>query len=327
MGSVKVTALIPSYNHAAYLRKRIASVINQTYKDIELIVIDDGSQDDSDKIIIDLQTKYGFEYVRNKYNSGTPFSAWEKAIQIATGDYIWICESDDYAESIFLERAVAALQTDNKAVLFYCHSWIVDSEGKQIGHTSDYFHNIWKETRWDTDFIEDGVNELIRYQLRGQVVPNMSSALISTNAFCRSYQPFLTRLKLTGDWLFIGNVMCCGRVIFCSETLNNYRQHAVTSRVRVKSARSQAEFMHTKYLLFRKTKRPIREFAHLMRTDVVRFLYEPASLIDVILALCKISLRNTLSGIAMLSISTMMNRGYFVKLRERYAHAKSLTKL
>src|SRR5574340_858942 len=145
--SPKIIALIPSYNHGRYLRQRIESVLQQRYRNVELIVIDDCSDDNSDEVIKSLLQQYEFQYVRNERNSGTPFAAWGKMASLATGDYVWICESDDYADPGFLEAAVAKIEQTPDAVLFYCNSWIIDEDGKKIDHTASYFHDIWHETR------------------------------------------------------------------------------------------------------------------------------------------------------------------------------------
>jgi glycosyltransferase involved in cell wall biosynthesis len=312
----KVTALVPSYNHGRYIRERIESILNQTYSNIELIVIDDLSDDDSHTILSELQARHGFLYLRNERNSGTPFAAWERISTLATGDYIWICESDDVAEPDFVETAVSNLVAEPEAMLFYCNSFIIDEASEAIDHTHSYFHNIWKESRWDTDFSADGLTELLQFQLRGQTVPNMSSALITTSAFRAAFTPFLKRLHLTGDWLFLGEVMKLGKVVFSHSTLNRFRKHEGTSRVRVKSARSQAEFILTKYRLFRGMGQPVAAFATLMGSDVIRFLYESASWRDVVKALIQVSWFDTLKFGGLFFASTCRNTTYISKFKE-----------
>jgi alpha-1,3-rhamnosyltransferase len=61
-----VTVIIPSYNHEKYVAKAIESVLTQTYKNIELIVIDDGSKDHSVKKILELKELYSFKFVTKK---------------------------------------------------------------------------------------------------------------------------------------------------------------------------------------------------------------------------------------------------------------------
>jgi glycosyltransferase involved in cell wall biosynthesis len=318
----KVSVLVPSYNHGRYIGERIESILNQTYPNVELIVIDDRSEDDSNEIIGRLQTQFGFQYFRNEKNSGTPFAAWERICNLATGEFIWICESDDVAEPTFLETAVASFKAEPEAVVFYSSSLIINEASEVIGHTDSYFHDVWKEARWDSDFVVNGLDELQQFQLRGQIVPNMSSALFKAHAFKTAFSPFLKRLRLTGDWLFVGDVIKQGRVIFNQAALSRFRKHEVTSRVRVKSARSQAEFILTKYHLFRSCGQPISNFATLMGPDIIRFLYEPASWFEVGKALVQVSWFDTLKAVGLLCVSTLKNTAYIGKFKDRYNHAK-----
>lgn len=319
----KVTVLVPSYNHGRYLRERVESIMNQSYLNFELIIIDDHSDDDSHEVITKLQARHKFRYLRNERNSGTPFAAWEKICSLATGDYIWVCESDDVAEPDFLKKAVASFACEPGAVLFYSSSYIINERSEIIGHTDNYFHDIWKEGRWDKDFVANGRDELLQFQLRGQTVPNMSSALIKADVFRAAFTPFLKRLRLTGDWLFIGDVMRHGRVIYCQNTLNRFRKHEVTSRVRVKSDRSQAEFILVKYRMFRDTGQPAETFAKLMGPDVIRFLYESASWWDVTKELVRVSWIDTMKFVGLLFVSTSKNRALIHKFNNRYKHAKT----
>ena len=323
-GAPKVTVLVPSYNHAGYLKQRIDSIFGQTYRNIELVVIDDKSPDNSDQVIYELRKSYDFRYIRNKTNSGTPFAAWGRIAEIADGDYIWICESDDFAEPTFLETAVRALLADQSAVVYYCNSWVVDESGVKVGDTGEYFSGTWRDSRWEQAFDADGRNELVNYQQRGQVVPNMSSALIDADAFRKSYRPLLKKFKLTGDWLFVGWLMEHGRVLFDPAKLSNFRKHEVTSRVRVQSARSQAEFVLTKFLLFRGSGRPLRDLPDVLASDAIRFAYEPARWYQVVLAMLRVSWTTMLKCSLALGASIVLNPKLILKVRGRLAHARDL---
>jgi glycosyltransferase involved in cell wall biosynthesis len=322
LSNPSVTVLVPSYNHGIYLRERIESIYAQTYQSFELYVIDDCSQDNSDQVISQLQSEYGFTYIRNELNSGTPFASWERICTLAKGKYIWVCESDDVAEPSFLEIAIGRMEANPKAVLFYANSDVIDEDSKVIGNTESYFQDVWKEKRWKKDFSANGINEFLGFQLRGQIVPNMSSALIATTAFRGAFSPFLKQLRLTGDWLFIGDVIRQGDIEFSSMRLSRFRKHEVTSRVRVKSAQSQAEFILTKYRLFRVSGLALSEFAPLMASDVVRFLYEPAKWWEVVSALVKISFSNTISCCLIMIFSIINNPKNLKKFMQRYSHAR-----
>src|SRR5262249_24583653 len=151
-------------------------ILNQTYPAIEITVVDDCSDDNSDHVIRQMQKEYRFRYFRRDSNSGTPFGAWEFIAQNFDSGFLWICESDDFAERGFAEEGVSELMASPNAVLFYSNSWVVNSENARIGSTATYFGEIWRDDRWQERFMAPGPSELTDYQCRGMTVPNMSSA-------------------------------------------------------------------------------------------------------------------------------------------------------
>ena len=99
----KVSVLVPIYNVEKYLRQCLDSLINQTLEDIEIICINDGSTDSSPEIISEYQAKDNRVKVINKANSGYGASM-NMGVDAATGEYIGIVESDDYAENTMFEK-------------------------------------------------------------------------------------------------------------------------------------------------------------------------------------------------------------------------------
>ena len=90
-----VTVVIPSYNHAKYVGKAIESVLSQTYPNIQLIVVDDGSKDGSHEVIGGLAERYGFQAILNEVNRGQSH-AFNLAIDLAEGEFISLLPSDDW---------------------------------------------------------------------------------------------------------------------------------------------------------------------------------------------------------------------------------------
>lgn len=318
-----VSVLVPSYNHSDYLVDRIESIMKQSYKDFELIVIDDKSKDDSNRVLEKLKEKYNFTYVRNKKNSGTPFSSWESICKLARGKYIWVCESDDVADKDFLKIAISRLEGSPKSVIFYSNSRVINEKGEIIGDTKTYFSDFWKSSRWETDFTSCGDHELVHFQLKGQTVPNMSSALFRKNAFIKSFSPHLTNFKLTGDWLFVGQVMKYGDVEFCSSFLNSFRKHNETSRVRVDLARSQAEFILTKYRLFKISGSSNSQFLSIMGSDVVRYIHSSVPLTDILKSAIMISASDTFHFGCLFFIRLVRSPIYIKHFIIRKKYAKS----
>ena len=94
-----VSVIVPNYNHARYLRQRIESVLGQTYQDFEVILLDDCSTDESRSVLGEYAKDPRVRIEFNEKNSGSTFKQWNKGVRLARGEYIWIAESDDYADT------------------------------------------------------------------------------------------------------------------------------------------------------------------------------------------------------------------------------------
>lgn len=127
---VKLSIIIPSYNHERFLFDRLESIFNQTYKNWEAIIIDDGSTDNSVEIINQyLRCNPDFKvknFIVNEFNSGSGYKSWKKGIELAASEYIWIAETDDYSEPNFLEESIGALENYRNVPLVFCSSNYVD---------------------------------------------------------------------------------------------------------------------------------------------------------------------------------------------------------
>lgn len=129
-----VSVIVPNYNHAPYLLQRLDSIIGQTLQDFELVVLDDCSTDGS-RAIIDEYSARSPEIRRyyNSANSESAFKQWDYGVGRARGEYIWIAESDDFAEPIFLERTVPVLMHNARIGLIHCNSQVLN-EHKNTAH-------------------------------------------------------------------------------------------------------------------------------------------------------------------------------------------------
>src|ERR1700691_3837398 len=124
----KVSVVIPNYNHARFLPRRIETVLQQTFQDFEVIFLDDCSTDSSRPILSSYANNPIVRIEFNSVNSGSTFKQWNKGVGLARGEYVWIAESDDYADPRFLERLVGVLDSEPEAAFAYCRSWRVSGE-------------------------------------------------------------------------------------------------------------------------------------------------------------------------------------------------------
>jgi len=113
-----ISVIMPCYNAAAYLQEAVASVFKQGIKDIELIVIDDGSTDQSLQLLSALQSQYPQLTVLQQSNTG-PYPARNRGLKAARGQYIAFLDADDYWADDCLEKLYTELRSSG-ADLSYC---------------------------------------------------------------------------------------------------------------------------------------------------------------------------------------------------------------
>ena len=140
----KISVIMPVYNGERYLRESIESVIGQTFKDFEFIIINDGSKDNSLKIIEEYRLKDNRIKIIEQENSGV-IQALNNGIKIAKGEYIARMDADDVSLPERLEKQIFFLEKE-KAVL--CGSWAItiNEEGKEIDKMN-YPKSTWLKNK------------------------------------------------------------------------------------------------------------------------------------------------------------------------------------
>ena len=108
---MKISVIIPVYNLEKYIKKCLESVVNQTYRQLEIIIIDDGSTDDSIKIIEEYLKDKRVKFI--KQNKEGVYAARNKAIALATGDYISFVDGDDWLELSAYEKLVKNIEGED----------------------------------------------------------------------------------------------------------------------------------------------------------------------------------------------------------------------
>jgi glycosyltransferase involved in cell wall biosynthesis len=264
----QVSIIVPNYNHARYLRQRIESVLGQSYQDFELILLDDCSTDGGRAIIEEYRNHPKVRIELNEKNSGSTFKQWNKGVRMAQGKYVWIAESDDYADPRLLETLVDRLEAEPNAVLAQCRSWRVTADGELKGFQDTYLSDLG--SRWAEDFRADGIEECRRYLVRCCSVQSASSVVFRRAVY---WQVGGADEKLTqcGDWkVWAAMAITGGTISYVGKPLNYYRYH--DESVSAKNLRSlgngvwAAESLHVvRWILKRIT--PEKAAAARMRED------------------------------------------------------------
>jgi glycosyltransferase involved in cell wall biosynthesis len=222
-----ISIIVPNYNHDKYLNQRLESIFNQSYINFEVILLDDCSTDNSRNILLEYAKNPKVSYcVFNDLNSGNTFEQWNKGIQLAKGEFIWIAESDDFSDSSFLEIVSEPLISNEDVVLSFCQSNRVDENGEITGtwktHT-DYLDL----NQFSSNFIMQGDLFIKKYLIYKNVIPNASGVLIR-KSICKEIGTLEvdSYLKYCGDWLLYFELLMNNKVAFSNQTLNNFRYHS-----------------------------------------------------------------------------------------------------
>lgn len=226
-----VSVIVPNYNHAAFLRKRLESIYGQTYKNIEVILLDDKSTDNSVDILLEYKERHADNTVLcvNENNSASPFSQWEKGMLMAHGDYVWIAESDDWCDANFIETLLPIL--DNEAVMLAFARTDFMTNGKKTWSIEQYLKEVGNGL-FDRSFIMSSQQVVKAYFSKKNIIPNVSSCI-----FRRPVNPILFKdeswkhMKVCGDWIFYLYLIRGGYVGYSTKTTNYYRQHPLNTSV------------------------------------------------------------------------------------------------
>lgn len=210
-----VSVVIPNYNHAPYLEKRLTSVLNQTYQNYEVIILDDNSTDDSLDVI---NRFWGDPHIReiivNDVNSGGTFKQWSKGIELAAGDLIWIAESDDYCEPTLLEELVAAYTKHKGTTLAYSTLVLVNENEEPYEYGGMGKNQYFAKKQY-----------VRRYLTLANFVRNASCAVFSAEA-ARNIPLDYQNYKGAGDYLFWVEIALSGRVAIVNKRLSYFRRHS-----------------------------------------------------------------------------------------------------
>mgnify|MGYP000009551426 FL=1 len=219
MENPKVSVIIPNYNHELYLDERIQSVLNQSYKDFEVIILDDVSKDNSRNVIEKYRSNPHVSHiVYNTENSGSTFKQWAKGFSLAKGELIWIAESDDSCSPELLQKLVNEFEKDNELVLAYSLSMFIDEHGNQHKPANNVKRTVHL----------DGKDYIQRYMEFGNHIKNASCALFKKDVAVNLNQIY-THYKGSGDRMFWILIAEQGRVVIVDELLNYFRRYSSTT--------------------------------------------------------------------------------------------------
>lgn len=202
----KVSVIIPNYNYGRYVANTLESVLSQTYRNIEVIVVDDGSTDNSLSVL----EKFGdrIRLVQQK-NAGVSV-ARNHGVSLSDGELLAFLDADDVWLPEKLERQIERFKVDSEIGLVHCSMTLIDPDDQAIGEITD----------GQEGFIS---HEFLRLE-RGVVIGAGSTALVKRKLFYEA-GGFDPRQSTAADWDFCYRVSRKCKIGFVSTPLVLYRMH------------------------------------------------------------------------------------------------------
>ncbi|MCP4650704.1 MAG: glycosyltransferase [PVC group bacterium] len=221
-----VSVIITSYNHGEYLKERLDTILGQTYKNIEIIVVDDCSIDNSLEVLKGYAGYSNVKVIALKENVGYAL-ACHKGVGESKGNFIIFAESDDFSEPEQIEMLFDVIVKDERIGVAWCRSNIVDENGKVLGDDYSGREKSFRLMCKESTFIRKEYMQ--RLFLSSCVIPNMSAALLR-RSFFEQTGGLSPNYKACADWDFWNRMAMVCDFFYITKTLNNFRTHGQTVR-------------------------------------------------------------------------------------------------
>jgi glycosyltransferase involved in cell wall biosynthesis len=234
-----VSVIVASHNHVRYLEQRMESLLAQTYPQMEIIVIEDASLDNSLAVLRRYEGDQRVKLVVREKNGGW-VTVSNQGIELASGEFILFANCDDACAPPMIERLVDAMRVHPTAGIAFCRSLFVDERDCVMGE--DF---ATRETAFRRLCVADtliSAAQMSRFLLDSCVIPNLSAALFRRECFVKVGN-LSAEYQVCSDWDLFFRITACFDVAYVSAPLNRFRQHATTIRSSTKERVVNEEYV------------------------------------------------------------------------------------
>ena len=226
MNRSSVSVIIPAYNSATYLAKSLGSVLTQTHQPAEILIVDDGSTDDT-RTIVAAHRDPRIRYVEMPHQ-GTA-AARNRGIELASGDYLAFLDADDQWRPTMLEKQVAILEQDESLICSFTNFVrIVEDTGEVLPEQFDFYPELATvpvtHSRFEDAFLVDG--DAFTQFIRFEEIPAFMQCMRFRRALVADMRQNKS-LRRCQDLEFVARVFMRGKVAFTSEVLTDVRRHGL----------------------------------------------------------------------------------------------------
>lgn len=266
MGNHTLSVIMPNYNDSCYISEALEAILNQSFRPMEVIVVDDGSTDNSVEIIEQFAKRYPIiRLLKNERNMGIYFSV-NRALECVSGDYLYFPSANDRVLPGFFEKFMNMLNIYPQAGLCSVRMMGVDEHGNVLGE-------IRKKVVSRKACYMSPASVLTKLQRNPYYL--MMSLIYKTSAL-RELGPFIPELRIHAEWFFVCAIALKYGACYIPEALVQFRyqRNQYHQSIFRQTSLMVDSFAHILYLM---TETKYRErfpdgFANLMRRTYVKRL-------------------------------------------------------
>ncbi|MFC4209931.1 glycosyltransferase [Pedobacter lithocola] len=226
-----VSVIFTSYNHHEFLKQALDSIVDQTYSNLEVIVIDDNSSDGSQEILKEYYGRSNVSLHLLEKNTGSYVKASNYGIPFAKGEFLMFAQCDDYAAPEQIQELMKAFSIDEKIGVVYSRSNLVDEYNNIL--VDDF---VGREKAFKANHYKNSI--IPKHQMRDYltfscVIPNLSAAIIKKDLYIKA-GCLPKDYSMAADWALWLNLSELTDFYYITKCLNNFRQHGTTIRSQTK---------------------------------------------------------------------------------------------
>lgn len=248
----KVSVIVPNYNYARYLKRRVKSILMQTYPIYELIIMDDASTDGSREAIDEIESFVLKNYPQVKLktptnfkNSGKPMRQWRRGVGMTAADseFVWIAEADDLSNKNFLAEMMKAFD-DPRVVVSYAESKVINSMGLVILPSFRKSRDKEGTGHFSKSYVRNGEDEIREIMAVRCTIPNVSGVVFRRTSEILRYMDEALKFEQVGDWYLYAKLLEKGKISYNRKSLNKFRVHKGSATKRGREHLKEVEWMH-----------------------------------------------------------------------------------
>ncbi|MAR01133.1 MAG: hypothetical protein CMI00_11450 [Oceanospirillaceae bacterium] len=273
-----VSVIVPFYNHEKFVGERLDTVLGQSIKDIEVILMDDLSTDNTVAVASEYLSDPRVRMEANTVNSGSPFKQWKKGLGLAQSELVWIAEGDDACDLNFLSTLLPYFDDQMMAIASAKTEIIDEHSTLKAGVLMTYLDSAYQD-KYRSSFRLDGFDTINQDLGAVCTLVNASGLILRKQCLKPEVLDEAGEFKMCGDWYLYISMLRHGKLAYDVTTTNYFRRHSASQVNKVEGTDVYfiERYRITRYVVenFCVDRRMINKAFKAIDGEWARFLHKP----------------------------------------------------